>query len=331
MNNEDEINIFDGLIVLAKRKKLIITITLSFAVFSILHSLIKPPVYTAKTIILPPAERRSNMQQLLGQLPGFSFGGLSNKSSGLNSRAVLTEILYTRPVLEIVNKKIRSIEKYSKLKSWGSLKSKVKIGKNKENPSVVLIVSVKDKAPDMAADLANIAVEALIERVQQLAISKAYQKRLFYEDQLIEAKENLMKSEQEMIEFQEKTGILEVGGKMNITIDKFSPELLLKYKRLLRQLKFDEKIFEIMLSQYKSAQLEELEDPSLIQVIEKAIPPKKGKRQIFKKLLIITFAAFLMSVLAAFFLEYIEKQLTIKENRERLDTIKKYLSFKKNI
>lgn len=331
MNNEDEINIFDGLIVLAKRKKLIIIITLSFAVLSILHSFIKPPVYTAKAIILPPARSQSNMQQLLGQLPGFPLGGFSSRSSGLSSRGVLTEILYTRPVSEIVNKKIRSMEKYSKLKSWGSIKSKVKIGKNKKNPSSALIVSVKDSDPEMAADLANIAVAALIERVQQLAITQASQKRLFYEDQLIEAKENLIRSEQIMIEFQEKTGILEVGGKMNITVDKFAPELLLKYKRMLRQLKFDEKILEIMLSQYKSAQLEELEDPSLIQVIEKAIPPKKGRRQIFKKLVIVTFAAFLMSIFAAFFLEYIEKQLTIKENRERLDTIKKYLSFKKNI
>ncbi|GFP26182.1 hypothetical protein HKBW3S25_01672 [Candidatus Hakubella thermalkaliphila] len=53
--SDDEINLLDYLIVLAKRKRLIIGITLSAAIITAIISLIMPPIYKAETKILPPA------------------------------------------------------------------------------------------------------------------------------------------------------------------------------------------------------------------------------------------------------------------------------------
>lgn len=391
MNNEDDINIFDYLIVLAKRKKLIVFVTLFFAVIALIHTYTTPLIYTAKTTVLPPIRTKSNIQQMLGELPGFNLAGLSDNSSSLTDPNVLTEILNTRTVSEIVESKLRSMEKYKDIKSLKGLTSKIALGPNKENPSHAIIISVKNKDPELAADIANIAVEALNECMQQIAITSTSQKRLFYEEQLKEARENLIKAEQDMAEFQEKTGILKVENQTGavlesifkiksqisakevdlrvmksysspsnpdlqkeeeairalkielaklvnkegnsrdplMSLDKM-PSISRDYIRKLRELEFHQKIFNLMLNQYESAKVEEAHSPLILQVIERAVAPSKATRQIFKKLVIITFTAFFLSVLAAFFLEYIEKQLAIEENRDRVKTIKKYLSFKRN-
>ena len=60
------------------------------------------------------------------------------------------------------------------------------------------------------ADMANAFVEALHSRLQELAVTEASPKRLFFEEQLKKTKDALMRSEEAMIEFQEKTGILKV-------------------------------------------------------------------------------------------------------------------------
>lgn len=334
-NDENEIHILDFFIVLAKHKKLIISITVFFIVLSVIYGYLKTPRYMAETRILPPTSSNSNkMGQLLNQLSLPGLVNFGNTTSGINNPDTLIEIFYSRPVIDIAENKIRGMQRYNDIDQKLLLKKlieNVTIEKDAAHSSQLLTVFAKDKDPKMAADLANILVEALNERLHELAVAKALQKRLFFDKELNQAKENLIKSEQEMIEFQEKTGILTVGGQINITINKFAPGLLLEYKRTLRQLKFDEKIFEIMLSQYKSAQLDELKDPSLIQVIEKAMPPKRFDRFILKKMMIAGTAAFLLSIFLAFLMEYIEKQKQNKESKSRIDVLKEHLSFKRKV
>ena len=68
-NQEDEINLLDYLIVLAKRKSFIIKVTLGFAVITAIISLIMSPIYKAETKILPPTNGGSGIAaQLMNQL-----------------------------------------------------------------------------------------------------------------------------------------------------------------------------------------------------------------------------------------------------------------------
>jgi uncharacterized protein involved in exopolysaccharide biosynthesis len=69
--DDDEINLLDYLIVLVKRKKLIVYITLGAMLIAAIYSLIVPSVYKAETKILPPQQSgQGSAAQLLGQLGG---------------------------------------------------------------------------------------------------------------------------------------------------------------------------------------------------------------------------------------------------------------------
>lgn len=332
---KDEIKFLDYLIILAKHKKLIILITLIAAITAATYSYIKPPQYISTVKILPPSKSISNIGSMLNQLPGFVLNNFNRANSTITSREALTEILYTRPVINKFIQKMQSIDRYKdkydeddEVKTiLSGFKGIVWIMKS-DKGSPVITFSAMDRDPEVAADKANLGVEALNERLQELAIIKEHQRGLFFDKELDQANENLIKSEQEMIKFQVKTGILEVGGKLNITIDKFAPELLLEYKRILRQMKYDEKIFEIMLSQYESARIDEAKNPSILQVIEKAVPPDHYYRGTFKRIIKYSVVAFLLSVLIAFILEYVEVNAGNKETAKRVELLKKYLSFK---
>ena len=76
--------------------------------------------------------------------------------------------------------------------------------------SIVII----DKDPKFAADLANAYVDELAAVTQNLAITEASRRRLFFEKQLTEAKEKLAVAEAEMRKMQETTGMLQLEGQV---------------------------------------------------------------------------------------------------------------------
>ena len=192
-------------------------------------------------------------------------------------------------------------------------------------------ISFRSNNAQKAAEIANAIVEELKLFVNKIAISEASQKRLFFENQLKQSHDSLIKSEEDMKAFQEKTGILEVRGEMNINIDKFAPALMLEYKRVFRQLKFEETLYEILVKQYEMAKIEESKDAFLLQVIDKAVPPEKLKKMRifgFSKALGVTFMVFMFSCFLAFAKEVSERSANNKNRNTRIATLKRYLSFK---
>src|SRR5262249_30469962 len=79
---EDEIDLLDLLIVLAKRKRLILGVTLASGVVAAIVSLLLPNRYTATTKILPPQQSQSASTMLLNQLAGGGMGPLAALAGG---------------------------------------------------------------------------------------------------------------------------------------------------------------------------------------------------------------------------------------------------------
>src|SRR3954466_4037690 len=98
----DEIDLLDLLIVLAKRKRLILGVTLGTAVLAGLVSLLLPNRYTGTTKILPPQQSQSASAMLLNQLAGGgmgSFASLAGSSLGLkNPTDIYIGILKSRTI-----------------------------------------------------------------------------------------------------------------------------------------------------------------------------------------------------------------------------------------
>ncbi len=87
-----------------------------------------------------------------------------------------------------------------------------------------------------------------------------------------------------------------------------APSLSLELARLTREVKIQEKLFELLTQQYEQYKIEETKDTPTVQVLDKASPPEtkyKPKRAVM--VLIAGIASLFLSVIFSFSLEYIER------------------------
>jgi capsule polysaccharide export protein KpsE/RkpR len=77
-----------------------------------------------------------------------------------------------------------------------------------DKKSGVITVEVDDKNPKFAADLANAHEPEVTKLLGRLAVSEAQLRRAFFEKQLNETKERLVKAEQDLRRVQEKSGVI---------------------------------------------------------------------------------------------------------------------------
>ena len=80
-------------------------------------------------------------------------------------------------------------------------------------------ISVEDKDRSRAPQIANAYVEQLRKLTQDLAVTEAGQRRLFFERQLELAKNNLADAEQALKETEQKTGLIQLDGQAKAIIE----------------------------------------------------------------------------------------------------------------
>jgi tyrosine-protein kinase Etk/Wzc len=139
------------------------------------------------------------------------------------------------------------------------------------------------------------------------------------------------KAQAALSSLQAQLNALEQGeGKNAITPVGKVPTLYGKYINLVGELGFRKAVYEMLSKLYEESAIKEAKGASLIQVIDKATPPKirvSPKRALI--VVVSTFAAFFLSIFIAFFKEFIERAAQDEENKERMKLIRKYESFRK--
>jgi tyrosine-protein kinase Etk/Wzc len=93
----------------------------------------------------------------------------------------------------------------------------------------------------------------------------------------------------------------------------------LQYLDAVRNLKYQEAIWEILAKQFEVAKLDEAKDFLLIQVLDKAIPPEKKSKP--KRSLIVilgTLVAFFLAVIWAFVSEAMQRAKEQPDQAERM-------------
>ncbi len=86
------------------------------------------------------------------------------------------------------------------------------------------------------------------------------------------------------------------------------PALALEYGRLMRELKVQETLYTLLVSQLEQAKLAEARDTPTVQVLDPAVPAeKKSKPRISLNLALAGVVALLVGLLLAFFLDYLER------------------------
>jgi tyrosine-protein kinase Etk/Wzc len=351
----DDISVFDLLIILAERRRLISWITIVFACSAIIISLLLPKSYKATVTLLPPQQSSSIGASLVSQLGNMGGGmaALAGGSLGIkNPNDMFVAMLKSRTVEDAM------VQRYDLQKEYRSrylsdarkaFESHVTVdGSGKDT---MIHISVEARDPNRAAELANGYVEQFRSLSEHLAITEASQRRLFFQKELEQAKNNLASAEEALKATQEKTGLIQLdsqsraliesaatlraeitarevqiqgmqtyatsenaqlvqaqreldglraqlsrlGGSGNGT-DEFIvpkgkvPQAGIEYVRRVRDIKYNETIFEILARQFEVAKLDEAKQGALIQVVDPAIPP--DRRSFPKRALIVIGATF---------------------------------------
>ena len=200
--NQGDINLIHLFNVLAKHKRMIVGITIGFALLIYVISLFIPSIYLAETKFFIPCSNTTNFSaQLINQMtPIATFMGGSNQvGMDTTKNNLYAEILKSRSLRD------RIIDKFELMKVYnGMVREEVKdaildrMRVKTDSQSGVIILGIEDTDPQRAADIANAFVEEFWKLDKEFALSEASQRRLRLEEQLDEAREELTKAENAM-------------------------------------------------------------------------------------------------------------------------------------
>jgi len=300
--DDDEINLLDLLIVLAKHKKMIIGVTFVAALLAVGSALLMTNIYTGTAKILPPQQNQSSASILLSQLGGLA--GLAGGSLGIkNPNDLYVAMLKSRNITEKIARRFDLQKVYGQETLTGTLKAlegNTSITSGKDG---VITIEVDDKDPQIAANMANAFIEELDKLMQTYSLTDASQQRTFFEQQLRQAKNKLTDAE--------------------LVLDK-TPNTSLQYLDAVRNLKYQEALWEILVKQFEMTKMDEAKDFPLIQILDKATPPeKKSKPKRSLIVILATLAAFFMAIVWAFIKEALTRSNDDPEQGARLQALRR--------
>lgn len=218
LEEEDDLDILDLLIIPVRYKFVILKVSFSVAVLTAIYTLILPNIFTASARILPPQPAQSLASSLLSQIGPLT--GLTGRDLGvrnpndlyvsmLKSRTVAVNLIHRFSLQQLYERKTET-------DTIESLKQVTRIASSKEG---IIEIEVDDKDPTRAANMANAYVEELFRLTQNLAVTEASQRRLFFENQLKIAKDELSTAEAKLKDIQETTGLIEPSSQGKAIIE----------------------------------------------------------------------------------------------------------------
>ncbi len=357
MTGPDAVDPLDLLAVLGRRKRRLAAWPLCAALVAAGVALALPETFTGVTRLLPPQQLQGTSAAMLGQLGGLAGaagGALGLKSPGdlylglLRSESVADGLIERFGLQQAYRAPLRADARKA-------LSDRTRLEVEK---SGLIVVEVEASSPALAAELANGYAEQLHRLTSTLAVTEAAQRRVFFEQQLRQAKEQLGGAEEAL------RGAIDAGGLVSVeaqgrgaveTVARLRAEISAKEiqlgamrayatqdhpdrrradqelasmrqqldrlesgggparaadgkaasgvanLRLVREVKYQEIMFELLAKQYELARVDESKEAPILQVVDRARPPEKRTRP--KRTLLVLGAAALAlfaAVLATF-------------------------------
>lgn len=219
---EDEISLLDLLIVLAVRRRTIFLVTAACAVLSLVVALILPKSYTASVVLLPPQQNSSIGAALASQLGNLgSMAALAGSSLGIkNPDDMYVGMLKSRTVEDAMVRDFGLMQEYHE--RYLSVARKVfehHATVDDSGKDGLIRISVEDHNPRRAAELANGYVSEFRHLSENLAITEASQRRLFFQQQLEQAKDNLANAEEALKQTEQTTGLIQLDSQARALIE----------------------------------------------------------------------------------------------------------------
>ena len=211
-DDEDEgpsISLTELLTWLGEGKRLIATVTIGAALVAVGVGLLLPKTFTARATMLAPSSQQQGggsaaALAALGALGGLG-GGLAPKSPD----ELYVALLKSDSVQRALAQRFDLMKRYD-VATYETLRKELPryLRVSSDKKSGLISVEVDDAEPKFAADLANAHVVEITKVLARLAVSEAQLRRVFFDTQLNETKERLIKAEQNLRAVQEKSGVI---------------------------------------------------------------------------------------------------------------------------
>ena len=224
-NRISEVSVLDVVLLLVQKKRFILRFVLGAIVLAIALALILPVSYEAQVVLLPPSGQGSSLASaLLGQIGSLgSLGSLSAVAGGFGMKTptdMYVSLLKSRTVEDA------TIQRFGLMKEYKTkrLSDARKVFEHRADVVAgqkdgLIRVTVEDHDAKRAAELANGYVEEFKKLSASLAITEAARRRLFFEQQLQPAKEELAAAEEAMRKTQQETGVLQIDSQARALIE----------------------------------------------------------------------------------------------------------------
>jgi len=216
-----EVSIVDLLIVVARRKRTISAITAVFAILGAIISLLLPPRYTAKVTLMTP-QQNSTAAMLTSQMGGLgTMAAMAGNSLGLkNPNDMYVALLMSRTVEDAMVKRFDLQRQYHVRRLSDARTALEKHSTiDGSNKDTLIHLSVQDKDPNRAAEIANGWIDEFRKLSGGLAITEAAQRRLFFEGQLKQTKDDLGAAEEALKQTQQTTGLIQLDSQARALIE----------------------------------------------------------------------------------------------------------------
>jgi tyrosine-protein kinase Etk/Wzc len=218
-----EVSLLDVLTQLLYRKWLIAKVTGIAMLVGVTMCLVLPVRYTATTKIMPPQQTQSTASMMMNQLANIGGGSLAAVAGGglglKNPNDIYVGLLNSRPVADAIIHRF-GLAKVYRAKDMTATRKKLAhytvVGSEKTG---FIAVSVTDKDKRRVAEMANAYTEELRILTKTLAVTEASQRRLFYEDQLKQAKEALVVAELSFQQVQQAKGLVQLDAQAKAMIE----------------------------------------------------------------------------------------------------------------
>jgi uncharacterized protein involved in exopolysaccharide biosynthesis len=221
--NDYEVSLLDVLTQLAYRKGLIAKITGAAMLLGLVLCLVLPVKYTATTKIMPPQQTQSSASMLMNQLASGGAGSLAAMAGGglglKSPNDIYLGLLNSRPVADAIIQKfdLKNVYRAKDMTSARKMLAANTVVLSEKNGFIAVTVTDKDK--ERAAEIANAYPDQLRILTKTLAVTEASQRRLFYEDQLKQAKEMLLAAELSFQQVQQKKGLVQLDAQAKTMIE----------------------------------------------------------------------------------------------------------------
>jgi len=202
-----------------RHRRMVALLTTALIVIAAATAILMPDIYKASVVIVPP-QSNSASAAMLAQLG--NLGALASMDGGLsikNPNDMQVALMKSRTVEDAMVERFHLQAEYHKRYVSSACKRWEKMTTIENGLKDGLIrVSVTDRNPQRAAELANGWVEEYRKLIASLAVTDAAQRRLFFEREVNEERDALTHAEDNLKDTEQRTGVLELDGQSRALI-----------------------------------------------------------------------------------------------------------------